>query len=75
MIIFKCNFIKEIVFKTPTKQHSPHDFSEELCTMSELNALSYTDAKLSVIIYSLKIATVFVCLVVIYFFVNMCIHT
>lgn len=72
---FKCNFIKEIGFKSPAKQHSPHALSEEQSTMSELNVLGYNGATLSVIIHCLKIATVFVCLAVIYFFVNICIHT
>lgn len=73
MIIFKYNFIKEIVFKTPTKQYPP--LSEELSTMSELNAVGYTGAELSDIINCLKIATVIVFLVVVYFFVNICMHT
>lgn len=73
MIIFKYNFIKEIVFKTPTKQYPP--LSEELSPMSELNAVGYAGAELSAIINCLKIATVIVFLVVVYFFVNICMHT
>lgn len=58
MIICKCSFIKETIFKIPTKHHSPHALFKEASPMSLLNTLGYTGAKLCVIISCLKIATV-----------------
>lgn len=49
MTIFKSSFINETIFKIPTKQHSPHALAEEVSTMSELNALGHTGAKLRVL--------------------------